>query len=150
MKLKSVVILGLFLFALWGFSAVYADTFVVGNSSFSLPDGYMLQESGDHVILSNDEYVMTMYEGQIIDTNMARTNRINSGYTLMGEQNYTFGKAKINQQNYMKDGIISCVYTVKKYGQSYIITLNLYDNQTVPEYEDNPVTMIIDTLEPNK
>ena len=150
MKLKTLVILGLFLFALCSFSAVYADTFVVGNSSFSLPDGYMLQESGNQVILSNDEYVMTMYEGPILDTNKARTNRINNGYELIEELNYTFDKAKINQQNYKKDGIISCVYTVKKYGQTYIITLNLYENQIVPEYGDNPVTMIIDTLEPKK
>lgn len=150
MRFKSAIILGLFLLTLCCISATYADTFVVGNSTFSLPDGYSLSERGNQIVLSNGEYVMTMYEGPIISTSEAKVARINKGYTFIGERNYTHNGAKINQQNYYKEGVNSCVYTFKKNGQTYIITLNLYEDQIIPEYEANPVTQIIDTLETNK
>lgn len=149
MKFKSIIIVGLILFTLCSISAIYADTYVVGNSSFSLPDGYTLQEKGNQVVIYNDDYVMTMYEGPIIDPDEARDNRIALGYNLTAEKNYEFDGAEINQQNYNKEGINTCVYTFKKNNQTYIITLNVFENQTIPQYEDNPVTQIIDTLEPN-
>ncbi|RAP53653.1 MAG: hypothetical protein BZ138_00205, partial [Methanosphaera sp. rholeuAM270] len=89
----------------------------------------------------------TMYEGPILSTEEAKYNRINKGYTLIGEKDYDFNGVKINQQNYNCEGVNSCVYTFKKNGKNYIITLNLYEDQKIPEYGDNPVTEIIDTLE---
>ena len=147
MKFKSLFIMGLILISLCSISAIYADTYVIGNSTFSLPDGYGLQEQGNQAILYNDEYVMTMYEGPVIDTAEAKEKRIEKGYEFIGERDYEFDGAQINQQNYYKDGVNSCVYTFEKNGQTYIITLNLYDDQEIPEYDDNPVTQIIDTLE---
>lgn len=147
MKLKSVVIIGLLLLTLCSISAIYADTYVVGNSTFSLPDGYALSEKGNQAVLYNDEYVLTMYEGPVLSTEQAKIKRIEKGYTLIGERNYDFKGVEINQQNYNCEGVNTCVYTFEKNGQSYIITLNLYEDQKIPEYEDNPVTEIIDTLE---
>ncbi len=140
--------LGLILLTLCSISAIYADdTYVIGNSSFSLPDGYALSEQGNQCVIYNDEYVLTMYEGPVLSTEQAKNNRIEKGYKLLGEKDYEFDGAEINQQNYNKEGVNTCVYTFKKNGQTYIITLNLYEDQTIPEYEDNPVTQIIDTLE---
>ena len=147
MNFKSVFILGLVLLTLCSISAIYADTYVVGNSSFSLPDGYALSERGNQTVIYNDEYVLTMYEGPILSTDVAKNNRIEKGYTFLGERDYEFDGAQINQQNYNKEGVNTCVYTFEKNGQTYIITLNLYEDQTIPEYDANPVTQIIDTLE---
>lgn len=148
MKLKSIMIIGLILFTLCSISAIYADTYVTGNSTFSLPDGYTLQEKGNQVVIYNDEYVITMYEGPIISTDEAKEKRIGMGYNLIGERDYEFDGAEINQQNYNKEGITTCIYTVEKNNQTYIISLNVDDTKPLPEYEDNPVTQIIDTLEP--
>lgn len=150
MKIKAVFILGLILLTLCSISAIYADTFVIGNSTFELPDGYALSEKGNQAVIYNDEYVLTMYEGPILNTEQAKNNRINKGYTLLGESNYEFNGVKINQQNYYKEAVNSCVYTFEKNGQNYIITLNLFEDQEIPEYEDNPVTQIVDTLELKK
>ena len=147
MKFKSLFIILLILLTLCSISAIYADTYYVGNSSFSLPDGYALSERGNQYLIYNDEYVLTMYEGPILSTEEAKNNRIEKGYEFLGERDYEFDGAEINQQNYYMDGINTCVYTFEKNGQTYIITLNLYEDQTIPEYEDNPVTQIIDTLE---
>lgn len=147
MRIKSVFIIGLFLLTLCSVSAIYADTFVIGNSSFSLPDGYALSEKGNQAVIYNDEYVMTMYEGPVLSTEEAKNNRIDRGYTFLGENNYDFDGVEINQQNYNCEGVNTCVYTFEKNGQSYIITLNLFEDQEIPEYEDNPVTQIIDSLE---
>lgn len=149
-KIKAVFILGLILLTLCSISAIYADTFVIGNSTFELPDGYALSEKGNQAVIYNDEYVLTMYEGPILNTEQAKNNRINKGYTLLGERNYEFNGVKINQQNYYKEAVNSCVYTFEKNGQNYIITLNLFEDQEIPEYEDNPVTQIVDTLELKK
>ena len=140
MKIKAVFILGLILLTLCSISAIYADTFVIGNSTFELPDGYALSEKGNQAVIYNDEYVLTMYEGPILNTEQAKNSRINKGYTLLGERNYEFNGVKINQQNYYKEAVNSCVYTFEKNGQNYIITLNLFEDQEIPEYEDNPVT----------
>lgn len=150
MKIKAVFILGLILLTLCSISAIYADTFVIGNSTFELPDGYALSEKGNQAVIYNDEYVLTMYEGPILNTEQAKNSRINKGYTLLGERNYEFNGVKINQQNYYKEAVNSCVYTFEKNGQNYIITLNLFEDQEIPEYEDNPVTQIVDTLELKK
>lgn len=150
MKIKAVFILGLILLTLCSISAIYADTFVIGNSTFELPDGYALSEKGNQAVIYNDEYVLTMYEGPILNTEQAKNYRINKGYTLLGERNYEFNGVKINQQNYYKEAVNSCVYTFEKNGQNYIITLNLFEDQEIPEYEDNPVTQIVDTLELKK
>ena len=147
MKFKSLFIILLILLTLCSISAIYADTYYVGNSSFSLPDGYALSERGNQYLIYNDEYVLTMYEGPILSTEEAKNNRIEKGYEFLGERDYEFDGAEINQQNYYMDGINTCVYTFEKNAQTYIITLNLYEDQTIPEYEDNPVTQIIDTLE---
>ena len=147
MKIKSLIITVLVLLTLCSISAIHADTFVIGNSSFSLPEGYALTEKGNQAIIYNDEYVLTMYEGPVISTDEAKYYRINKGYTFIGERNYEFDGVQINQQNYKDDGVNSCVYTFEKNGQTYIITLNLFENQKIPEYEDNPVTQIIETLE---
>ncbi|MBE6486308.1 MAG: hypothetical protein E7Z85_05660 [Methanosphaera stadtmanae] len=147
MKFKSLFMLGLLLLTLYSISAIYADTYVVGNSSFSLPDGYALSEKGNQTVIFNDEYVLTMYEGPILTPDVAKNNRIKKGYRFLGERDYEFDGAEINQQNYNKDGVNSCVYTFKKNGQTYIITLNLFEDQIIPEYGENPVTQIIDTLE---
>jgi len=88
-----------------------------------------------------------MYEGPILNPEQAKYNRIEMGYNLTGERNYSFNKVEINQQNYNNDGINTCVYTFEKNNKTYIITLNLYENQEIPEYENNPVTQIIDSLE---
>ncbi len=147
MKYKSFFILLLLLVTLCSISAIYADTYVIGNSSFSLPDGYTLSEKDNQTVLYNDEYVLTMYEGPILSTQEAKNNRINLGYKFIGERDYEFDGVEINQQNYNYNGINTCVYTFEKNNQTYIITLNLFENQDVPEYADNPVTQIIDTLE---
>lgn len=147
MKFKSLFIVLLILLTLCSISAIYADTYYVGNSSFSLPDGYALSEKGNQYLIYNDEYVLTMYEGPILSTEEAKNNRIERGYEFLGERDYEFDGAEINQQNYYMDGVNTCVYTFEKNGQTYIITLNLFEDQTIPEYEDNPVTQIIDTLE---
>lgn len=150
MKTKVLLIMGMLLFTLCSISAIYADTYVIGNSTFSLDDEYTLTQQGNQVVLYNDEYVITLYEGPIISPRKARENRINMGYTLIGERTYDFDGVTINQQNYNNSGIYSLVYTFKKNSQYYIITLNLYENQTIPEYEANPVTQIIDTLNTRK
>lgn len=147
MKNKTMTVTILMLLTLFSLTAAYADTYVINNSTFSLPDGYTMIEQANQVVLYNDEYVMTMYEGPIISPEEAKYKRINMGYELTGERNYTFDKVKINQQNYYNDGINSCIYTFKKNNKTYIITLNLNEDQQIPEYEDNPVTQIIDTLE---
>ena len=147
MNYKSFFILGLLLVTLCSISAIYADTYVVGNSSFSLPDGYTLSEKDNQVVLYNDEYLLTLYEGPVLSTEEAKNNRIDMGYTLIGERDYDFDGVSINQQNYNNNGINTCVYTFEKNNQTYIITLNLFENQDIPEYGDNPVTQIIDTLE---
>jgi hypothetical protein len=146
MKIKTILFALLMLLTLCSASALYADTYVVGNSTFSLPDGYTIVEQANQVAIYNDDYVMTMYEGPILNPEQAKYKRMELGYDLIGERNYSFNKIKINQQNYNKNGITTCVYTFGKNNKTYIITLNVYEDQKIPEYENNPVTHIIESL----
>lgn len=147
MKFKSVFMVCLILITLCSVSAIYADTYVIGNSTFSLPGGYTMNERDNQVVLYNDTYLLTIYEGPIISTAQAKENRIGMGYTFLGERNYSFDGAKINQQNYNYEGMNICIYTVKKNNQTYLISMILFENDEIPDYEDNPVTEIIDSLE---
>lgn len=147
MKIKSIVLVLVMFLTLVGISCVCADTVHFVNSSFEIPDGYtIIDNDTSQLIIYNDTTVLTMYEGPIVDPVEAKENRVAMGYTLIGEADYYAGKVKINQQNYQDDGIITCVYTFTKNGKDYIITLNVDEDDPVPEYEDNPVTRIIYTL----
>ena len=106
-----------------------------------------MTERGDQTVFYNDDYLLTFYEGPVINTTEAKNNRIDMGYNFLGERDYEYDGAKINQQNYNYNGFNTCIYTVEKNNQTYILSLILFENQEIPEYEDNPITDIIDTLE---
>ena len=146
MKIKSIFMIGVLVLTLVTASAIYADTVVVGNSSFSIPDGYTVVENGTQTILYNDDVAITMYQGPIIDPSEAKQKRISSGYTFIEDADYEYAGATINQQNYKSDGVYTCVYTLEKNNKTYIITLNVDEKNEVPSNEDNPVTEIIRTL----
>lgn len=147
MNFKLLTILGLILLTLCSITAIHADTYVIGNTSFSLDDGYALSEKGNNIMLYNDDYVITLSEIPYANNSGLKRTLIKMGYNFIGERNYTFDGVKINQQNYNNDGVNTCVYSFKKNGHNYVISLNLLENKTIPEYEDNPVTQIIDTMQ---
>ena len=147
MKFKSLIMIVLLLFTLCSISAIHADTYMIKNSSFTLPDGYGISEQGPQTLLYNDKYVLTFFEGPQIGDDQIKDNLIANNYTFIGEDNYDFDGVNINQQNYNKNGVNTCVYSFEKNSHFYVITLNVYENQEVPEYENNPVTQIIDSLE---
>ncbi|MDO5825153.1 MAG: hypothetical protein Q4Q22_02125 [Methanosphaera sp.] len=147
MKFKSVFLVGVLLLAFLSVSAIYADdTVVYGKSSFSIPDGYTLMEQDNQMVMYNDDYVMSIYEGSIIDTSKARDNRIKKGYNLVEEKNYTLDGIKINQQSYNSKGYNCLFYTFKKNNKNYIVSLVVDENKPIPADEDNPAIGIIQSL----
>ncbi len=146
MKIKSILLMVVLLFTLLSVSTIYADTVHMGNSTFSIPDGYTITESDNNLVIYNDDLAIVMYQGPIIDPSVAKQKRIDMGYDFLGEDTYVFEGTRINQQNYNNGGINTCVYTFKKNNKTYIITLNVDENADIPSYQDNPVTEIIHTL----
>ncbi|RAP54732.1 MAG: hypothetical protein BZ137_00630 [Methanosphaera sp. rholeuAM130] len=147
MKFKSVFLVGVLLLAFLSVSAIYADdTVVYGKSSFSIPDGYTLMEQDNQMVMYNDDYVMSIYEGSIIDTSKARDNRIKKGYNLVEEKNYTLDGIKINQQSFNSKGYNCLFYTFKKNNKNYIVSLAIDENKPIPADEDNPAIGIIKSL----
>lgn len=114
MKIKSMIIMGLLVLTLLSVSTIYADTVNIGDSTFSMPEGYTLVEKDNQLVMYNDTVAMTIYEGPILDPSEAKQKRVNMGYELIGERNYTYANADINQQNYYLEGVYSCVYTLEK------------------------------------
>lgn len=147
MKTKTLIVLLLMILTLFSVTSINAESIIVGDTTFTMPEGYILDEDdGDQVVIKDNTTAITVYNGPIESTETAKQNRINAGYKLLGERTYDVDGVEVNQQNYNKDGINSWVYTFKKNYNTYIITFNLDENATIPEYEDNPVTEIINTL----
>lgn len=147
MKFKSIFLVGVLLLAIFNVSAIYAeDTVVFGKSSFSIPDGYTIMEKENQMVMYNDDYVMSIYEGSIKDPANAKDARINSGYNFVDEKNYTLEDIQINQQNYNSVGYNCLFYTFKKNDKNYIISLVVDENKPIPADDVNPVIGIIQSL----
>lgn len=138
--------MGVILLTLLSVCAVSADTIVMENYTFDIPDGYTIVENDTQLILYNDDYVIYMYQGPILNPSVAKQNRLNKGFTLIDEKNYSSDGAIINQQNYFDDCLNSYVYTLEKNNKTYIITLVFDGDEPISELEDNPVDGIIDSL----
>ncbi len=137
---------GVLLLTLLSVSAISADTIVMDNYTFEMPDGYVLIENDTQLVMYNDQYIINLYQGPIINTTIAKQKRINNGFTFLGEENYDFDGIKINQQNYNIDGYNDCIYTFKKNNKDFIVSIMVDEKDPVPDYENNPVTGIINSL----
>ncbi len=148
MKTKSLAFTLLVVFILtFSITAIYAEDVTVGSSTFELPDGFKINETENNTVtLENNNYFLTVYEGDIVSTEEAKQNREEEGYELLGEDTYDAEGVSINQQNYKKDNIVSNVYTFTKNDKNYIITLNTLESQPALNSENNPVTHIISSL----
>ena len=116
MKTKSLAFTLLVVFILtFSITAIYAEDVTVGSSTFELPDGFKINETENNTVtLENNNYFLTVYEGDIVSTEEAKQNREEEGYELLGEDTYDAEGVSINQQNYKKDNIVSNVYTFTK------------------------------------
>lgn len=128
-------------------STLYAeDTVVYGKSSFTIPNEYTLMEQDNQMVMYNDDYVISIYEGSIINPSKARDERIKHGYNFIDEENYTIEGVRVNQQNFYSTGYNCLFYTFKKNNKNYIIGLVIDENKPVPADDDNPVMSIIHSL----
>lgn len=148
MKAKSIFLVLLITLTLFSITAISAEDATVGDSTFTVPDGYTINETDGNTVtlIGNDNTAIAIYSGDIKSIEDARQSRLDAGFTLSGEQTYDANGIQINQQNYKKDGFNSCVYTFKKNDKDYIISFNLVEGQDIPSNEDNPVTGIINSL----
>ncbi|RAP47714.1 MAG: hypothetical protein BZ135_01680 [Methanosphaera sp. rholeuAM6] len=147
MKIKSIMILTLILLTLIGITAIDAETVSFANSTFTIPEGYVINETySDSVVLSNNTTFIVVYSGEVVSIEKARQNRLELGFRLLDEDNYDADGIEINQQNFHKFNITACIYTFTKNNKNYIITYTIMDNQDIPEKDDNPVTEIFNSL----
>lgn len=149
MKIKAILIGLLIMLSLISTSAIYAEDATVSDSTFTIPEGFTVNETQDKmVVLTNDENTaIVVLQGEESDTDQAKATLEEKGYTFVGEETYDASGVSITQQNYNKDGINSCLYVFTKNDKHYAITLNLPENQEIPENENNPVTGIVSSIE---
>lgn len=144
---KRLVLVFIILLASLSVSVIYAeDTVSFGKSSFNIPEGYTLMENDNQLVMYNDDYVISFYEGSIIDSAKAKDERIKKGYNFVDEKNYTVDNVKINQQNFVKSGYNCLFYTFNKNNKNYIIGLVFEDTKSIPADDVNPVIGIIHSL----
>lgn len=147
MKYKSIFFVGIILLAFLSVSAIYADdTVVYGKSSFNIPDGYTITEKDNQMVMYNDDNVISIYEGSIIDPAKAKEKRMKNGYNFVDEKNFTIDNIQVNQQNYKSTGYNCLFYTFKKNNKNYIIGLVINENKPIPSDDVNPVIGIIHSL----
>ena len=148
MKAKSIFLVLLMTLTLFSITAIYAEEATVGDSTFTVPDGFSINETTDNTVTltGNDNTAIAIYSGDTKSIEDARQSRLDAGFTLSGEETYDVNGIAVNQQNCNKDGINSCVYTFNKNGKDYIISYNLVEGQDIPSNEDNPVTEIVNSL----
>ncbi len=147
MKFKSIFLVSIIFLAFLSVSAIYADdTIVYGKSSFSIPEGYTLMEKDNQMVMYNDDNVISIFEGSIMNPDKAKENRIKSGYNFVDEKNITVDNIKVNQQNYKSSGYNCMFYTFKKNKKNYIIGLVIDENKPIPSDDDNPAIGIIHSL----
>lgn len=128
-------------------SVIYAEDVNVGNSTFTIPEGYVINETNDNsIVLSNNSTFIVVYAGDVVSIEEARQNRLKLGFRLLDEDNYDKDGIKINQQNFHKFNITAYIYTFTKNEKDYIVTLTILDNDKIPEDENNPVTEIFNSL----
>ena len=147
MKAKSIVLIVLLLLAVVSSTVIYAETVNVGDSSFTLPEGFTVNETDNHqVVLENGSSVIVVYQGDNVNAEDAKQKRIKDGYTLTGEKTYDAGNIEINQQNYNKYSVNAYVYTFTKKDKNYVIVLTLSEGDIIPEKENNPINEIVHSL----
>lgn len=148
MKVKSVFLMSVILLTLFTVTAIYAEDVTVGSSTFTLPDGFEVNETdGDRVCIANDTTYIWVYHGEVKNVDDAKQERIDKGYELIGEETYDYEGISINQQNYKKDGVNSCVYSFSKNNKDYIVVLSLPDGDEIPSGENSPVTTIVSSIQ---
>ncbi|RAP54556.1 MAG: hypothetical protein BZ137_01580 [Methanosphaera sp. rholeuAM130] len=146
-KNQMITLLSLFIL-ICGLSTIYAEDATVGSSTFTLPDGYTVNQTNESVtMLTGENSVIVIYEGDVINLEDAKQARIDAGYEFIGEDTYDCDGISLNQQNFKKDNINACIYTFNKDNKNYIIVFTIPEGQEIPSYEANPVTGIIDSLE---
>lgn len=128
-------------------SVLYAEEVNVGNSTFTLPEGYVINETNNEsTVLTNNTTFIVVYTGEVVSTEQAKQKRLDLGFKLLDEDNYIINGINVNQQNFHKFNVTACIYTFTKNNKDYIITLTIMDNQKIPEKENNPVTKIFNSL----
>ncbi|RAP51300.1 MAG: hypothetical protein BZ138_05510 [Methanosphaera sp. rholeuAM270] len=146
---KVIFFIGLLMLALVSTTVIYAETVNVGNSSFSLPEGFAVYSTkGDQVALLNgNTTAIRVYNNEShYDVEVLKEYRLKLGYTLTGEDDYDFEGIKINQQNYTKDNTTTALYTFTKHDKFYMIAVSVLNGYSVLNDYDNAVNEIIQSL----
>lgn len=149
MKIKAIFCIGVILLALVGITGTYAETVNVGNSSFTLPEGFTVYSTEENqvALLNNNTTTIRVYSDENnYDNDVLKEYRLKIGYTLTGETNYDFEGITINQQNYTKDNITASAYSFRKNDKFHMIVVCVLNGYEVLETYDNTITEIIQTL----
>jgi len=148
MKIKAIFCIGLFLIALVSLTGIYAETIDVGNSSFTIPEGFNVYSAEENqVALLNGNTAIRVYTNENPeDYEELKYYRQKLGYNLTGEDDYDFEGIMINQQNYTKDNTTTSLYTFTKNDKYYRIAVSVLNGHTFLKDYENTVAEIIQSL----
>jgi len=150
MKIKTIFSVGLFLLVLVSLTGIYAETVTVGNSSFTLPEGFEVYsvEPNQVALLNGNESAIRVYSDDSVedDSEVLKEYRLKLGYTLTSEDNYESDGIMINKQIYTKDNTTTSAYQFTKNNKTYRIVVSVLNGYSVLEDYDYAVNEIIKSL----
>lgn len=149
MKIKTIFCIGLFILALVSVTGIYAETVDVGNSSFTLPEGfevYSVEENQVALLNGNTSAIRVYSDDGNDDSKLLKEYRLKLGYTLTSEEEYEYEGIMINKQIYTKDNTTTTAYQFTKNNKNYRIAVSVLNGYSVLEDYDYAVNEIIHSL----
>lgn len=148
MKTRTIKLLLLLFLITASTSTIYAQTICIGTSTFTIPEGYIINENDtNHVKISNENISIDIYTGDKVSLYEIKKKYEIDNEILIDESTYIMEGIEITQQNYASLDLNTVVYSFRKMNTDYVITLNIESYLPIPEKEDNPVNEIIHSLQ---
>lgn len=148
MKSKTVKIIILSLLIIASTGIIHAQSIGIGNSTFTIPDEYIISENNTHHVKMSDENTsINIYTGdnaclEDIEKKIAEDNE-----KLLEESTYIIDGIEVSQQKYVRLDQNTILYSFRKKNTPYIIAVDMESYMPIPEKKDNPVNKIIRSLE---
>lgn len=130
-------------------SFVFAENASVSGHTFTIPDGYTINETeSDTVALTlDDNHTIVVVVSDEIDENREIVNLESEGYSFTVKGLYDYGDFNVVQQNYNSTEYAVYNYLCSSDPINLIIRLTMPSGEPPLEGADNPVCEILDTID---
>lgn len=118
---------------------------------FEIPDEFeTYNQSSEMIVINNDDNdVISIYApSNNFTAKQLKKELVKGGYEFLAEDTHEFEDTGVDVtlQNYEYNNMIVCTYLFTADDQLIQITFVPHDRDNVPEYSENPVTDIIDSI----